>query len=54
MVIFRMTVEEFNNKYKDCLEERHYGLAIENPYVITLLDLLFQNSLKIRNLHTLR
>lgn len=36
-----MTVEEFDDKYKDCLEEGHYGLAIENPYVITLLDLLF-------------
>lgn len=45
-----MTVEEFNDKYKDCLEEGHYGLAIENPYVITLLDLL----LKIQNLHTFR
>ena len=36
-----MTVNEFNNKYKDYLEESHYGLDIDNPDVINLLDKVF-------------
>lgn len=36
-----MTVNEFNDKYKDYLEEGHYGLDIDNLYVIDLLDKVF-------------
>lgn len=36
-----MTINEFNDKYKDYLEEGHYGLDIDNSYVIDLLDKVF-------------
>ncbi len=36
-----MTTTEFNDKYKDKLEEGHYGLAIGNEAVITYLDGVF-------------
>lgn len=36
-----MTADEFNEKYKDYLEEGHYGLDINNPTVITMLDKFF-------------
>ena len=31
-------VEEFNEKYKNYLEEGHYGLAIHSPKVVAYLD----------------
>ena len=37
-----MTSEEFNEKYKAYLEDRHYGLAIGIPSVIDYLDDKFQ------------
>jgi hypothetical protein len=37
-----MTSEEFNEKYKDYLEEGHYGLEISNPDFIKWLDHKFQ------------
>jgi hypothetical protein len=40
-----MTVTEFNEKYKDYLEERHYGLHINIPSVIEYLDSIFDNGL---------
>jgi hypothetical protein len=40
-----MTVTEFNEKYKDYLEERHYGLDINIPSVIEYLDSIFDNGL---------
>ena len=41
------TSKEFNEKYKDFLEERYYGLAIENEEVIKYLDEQFQDFIKI-------
>jgi hypothetical protein len=35
------TTTEFNTKYKDVLEEGHYGLDINNKAVIKDLDALF-------------
>lgn len=40
-----MTVEEFNIKYAQYLEEGHYGLDIDNPAVIEFLDELFEEHL---------
>ena len=37
-----MTVDEFNEKYKDYLEPGHYGLAINDPDVIDYLDTQFE------------
>ena len=37
-----MTSDEFNKKYKDFLEEGHYGLAIEEVKFIEWLDQKFQ------------
>lgn len=37
-----MTSEEFNKKYSAFLEERHYGLAINEPNFIEWLDNKFQ------------
>jgi hypothetical protein len=34
----KMTVEQFNEKYKEYLEEKHYGLDISIPSVIKYLD----------------
>ncbi len=40
-----MTLEEFNIKYDDYLEDGFYGLAIENQKVIDFLDSLFSEVL---------
>lgn len=40
-----MTAKEFNVKYKQWLEEGHYGLDIDDPAVISFLDELFENYL---------
>jgi hypothetical protein len=37
-----MTTNEFNEKYKDFLEEGHYGLAINDAEFILWLDERFQ------------
>lgn len=37
-----MTVNQFNEKYKDYLEEGHYGLAINDAEFIDWLDNKFQ------------
>ena len=42
-----MTSEEFNKKYEQYLEERHYGLAISHPKVVEYLDKEFQELIKI-------
>lgn len=42
-----MTTDEFNDKYKDYLEEGHYGLDISIPEVIDKLDEIFQGLIKI-------
>ena len=41
-----MTIEEFNDKYKDHLEPGHYGLDINNPDVIQYLDLEFKKEIE--------
>ena len=40
-----MTAREFNEKYKQYLEEGHYGLDIDYPAVIAFLDELFEDYL---------
>ena len=42
-----MTVSEFNEKYKEYLEEGHYGLDISTPSIIKYLDEMFQDLIKI-------
>jgi hypothetical protein len=39
--IIKMTAIEFNEKYKDYLEDGHYGLDIHNSEVIEYLDYIF-------------
>ena len=43
-----MTAEEFNEKYKDYLEEGHYGLDLHSPGIIKYLDTEFTNLIKIQ------
>lgn len=40
-----MTTVEFNEKYKDYLEDGHYGMSIPNEKVITALDKVFEQTL---------
>lgn len=40
-----MTVNQFNEKYRDYLEEGHYGLDINIPSVIEYLDTIFDKGL---------
>ena len=42
-----MTSKEFNQKYKDYLEEGHYGLDINIPSVVEYLDSIFEYGLTI-------
>lgn len=44
-----MTLEEFNQKYKDFLEEGYYGLAIDNDDFVNWLDDKFQKFIKKPN-----
>lgn len=44
-----MTIDQFNDKWKDYLEEGHYGLAIKSPEVIEYLDKVFEDLTKIPN-----
>lgn len=39
--------KEFNDKYKDYLEEGHYGMDIEVPAVIAYVDEIFNDLTKI-------
>jgi hypothetical protein len=41
-----MTSKQFNEKYKDFLEEGHYGLDVHNPEFIEWLDGKFQEFVK--------
>ena len=41
------TEEEFNEKYKDYIEEGHYGMAIGEPSVLTYVDQIFNDLTKI-------
>lgn len=40
-----MTIDEFNERWKDYLESGHYGLDIDIPTVIEYLDSEFENKL---------
>lgn len=42
-----MTADEFNAKYKDYLEEGHYGLDLHKEEVIAYLDEVFQELIQI-------
>ncbi len=41
-----MDCDEFNLKYKDHLEDRHYGMSIGIPSVIDYLDKEFEEEIK--------
>jgi hypothetical protein len=43
-----MTSEQFNEKYKDYLEEGHYGIDGLSPLVIDWFDEQFQELIKIK------
>jgi len=40
-----MTTEEFNEKYSDHLEYRHYGMSIGTPEVIEYMDREFEKEI---------
>lgn len=42
-----MTSNEFNHKYRDYLEEGHYGLSIDIPTIVDFLDDIFKDLIKI-------
>jgi len=44
-----MTINEFNEKYKDFLEEGHYGLIVGDTEFINWLDGKFQEFIEIPN-----
>jgi len=44
-----MTVDNFNEKYKNYLEEGHYGLAISDEDFVNWLDNKFQEFTKYPN-----
>ena len=41
------TNEEFNTKFKDYLEEEHYGMSIQIPSVLTYVDQIFHDLTQI-------
>jgi hypothetical protein len=41
------TSNEFNNKYKEYIEEDHYGMAINDPSVIAYVDQIFNDLTQI-------
>lgn len=42
-----MTAKEFNEKYGNFLEERHYGLAIDLPEIVDFLNEIFKDLVRI-------
>jgi hypothetical protein len=42
-----MTTKEFNEKWKDHLEPRHYGMAIGIPEVIEYMDREFEKEKQV-------
>ena len=46
-IVVPKTAEEFNKKYKDYIEEGHYGLALDKREVIEYLDKEFRELIKI-------
>jgi hypothetical protein len=41
------TIKEFNEKYKDYIEEGHYGMDIHEPSVLAYVDQIFSDLIKI-------
>jgi len=41
------TIKEFNEKYKDYIEEGHYGMTIHEPSVLAYVDQIFNDLTKI-------
>ena len=41
------TSKEFNEKYKEYIEEGHYGMDINEPSVLTYVDQIFNDLIKI-------
>jgi hypothetical protein len=41
------TIKEFNEKYKEYIEEGHYGMDIHEPSVLTYVDHIFNDLIKI-------
>jgi hypothetical protein len=41
------TTEEFNEKYKQYIEEDHYGMDIHEPSVLAYVDQIFNDLIKI-------
>lgn len=41
------TTKEFNEKYKEYIEEGHYGMDINEPSVLTYVDQIFNDLIKI-------
>lgn len=46
-MVGELTAEAFNEKYKDYLEDKHYGLDLHKPEAIEYLDKKFQEFIKI-------
>jgi hypothetical protein len=42
-----MTVDQFNAKYVEYLEEGHYGLAFGNEEFVNQLDTMFQKFIQV-------
>jgi hypothetical protein len=42
------TSDEFNEKYKEFLEEGHYGMDINIPAVLSYVDVIFSDLTKIK------
>lgn len=43
----KMTIREFNEKYKSHIEDGHYGLSVDHPKVIEYLDFKFENEIRL-------
>ena len=41
------TADEFNEKYKEYIEEGHYGMEIGEPSVLIYVDQIFNDLIKI-------
>ena len=41
------TTKEFNEKYKEYIEEGHYGMDIHEPSVLVYVDQIFNDFIKI-------
>jgi len=44
-----MTIDEFNDKWRKYIEEGHYGMDINIPSVISLLNSEFEKEIKVNS-----